>query len=185
MRIIEKIALIIFSYVVLILSIIMCLLVFGWLDSELIKNFIENIKVNSTLSAITLVVSVIAILLAIKCIFFDSTGKEIAKQREGILLENNDGKLLISKEPIENLIASVAKGFDGAENVNSKVYVDKENNLSVYVTLFVHPDAVIKDLSNNLQNKIKEAVKRSSDLEVKEVNIKVRNITQEKSDIQE
>ena len=185
MRIIEKIALIIFSYIVLILSIIMCLLVFGWLDTELVRNFIENIKMNSTLSAITLVVSVIAILLAIKCIFFDSTGKEIAKQREGILLENNDGKLLISKETIENLIASVAKGFDGAENVNSKVYVDKENNLSVYVTLFVHPDAVIKDLSNNLQNKIKEAVKRSSDLEVKEVNIKVRNITQEKSDIQE
>ncbi len=185
MRIIEKIALIIFSYIVLILSIIMCLLVFGWLDTELVRNFIENIKMNSTLSAITLVVSVIAILLAIKCIFFDSTGKEIAKQREGILLENTDGKLLISKETIENLIASVAKGFDGAENVNSKVYVDKENNLSVYVTLFVHPDAVIKDLSNNLQNKIKEAVKKSSDLDVKEVNIKVRNITQEKSDIQE
>ena len=185
MRIIEKIALIIFSYIVLILSIIMCLLVFGWLDTELVRNFIENIKMNSTLSAITLVVSVIAILLAIKCIFFDSTGKEIAKQREGILLENTDGKLLISKETIENLIASVAKGFDGAENVNSKVYVDKENNLSVYVTLFVHPDAVIKDLSNNLQNKIKEAVKKSSDLDVKEVNIKVRNITQEKSDMQE
>ena len=185
MRIIEKIALIIFSYVVLILSIIMCLLVFGWLDAELVKNFIENIKLNSTLSAVTLAVSVIAILLSIKCIFFDSTGKEISKQREGILLENNDGKLLISKETIENLIASVAKGFDGAENVNSKVYVDKENNLSVYVTLFVHPDAVIKDLSNNLQNKIKEAVKKSSDLDVKEVNIKVRNITQEKSDMQE
>ena len=185
MRIIEKIALIIFSYVVLILSIIMCLLVFGWLDAELVKNFIENIKLNSTLSAVTLAVSVIAIWLAIKCIFFDSTGKEISKQREGILLENNDGKLLISKETIENLIASVAKGFDGAENVNSKVYVDKENNLSVYVTLFVHPDAVIKDLSNNLQNKIKEAVKKSSDLDVKEVNIKVRNITQEKSDMQE
>ena len=83
------------------------------------------------------------------------------------------------------MIASVAKGFDGAENVNSKVYVDKENNLSVYVTLFVHPDAVIKDLSNNLQNKIKEAVKKTSDLDVKEVNIKVRNITQDRSDIQE
>ena len=185
MRIIEKIALIIFSYIVLILSIIMCLLIFGWLDIGLIENFITNIKISSSLSAIALVVSVVAILLAIKCIFFDSTGKEIAKQREGILLENNDGKLLISKETIENLIASVAKGFDGAENVNSKVYVDKENNLSVYVTLFVHPDEVIKDLSNNLQNKIKEAVKKSSDLDVKEVNIKVRNITQEKSNIQE
>lgn len=185
MRIIEKIALIIFSYIILILSIIMCLSIFGWLDTGLLENFIVNIKQNPTLSTISLVISVIMILLAIKCIFFDSTGKEIAKQREGILLENTDGKLLISKETIENLIASVAKGFDGAENVNSKVYVDKENNLSVYVTLFVHPDAVIKDLSSNLQNKIKEAVKKSSDLEVKEVNIKVRNITQEKSDIQE
>ena len=185
MRIIEKIALIIFSYLILILSIIMCLLIFGWINEGLVGDFIVNIKSNPTLSAVTLIVSVIMILLAIKCIFFDSTGKEIAKQREGILLENNDGKLLISKETIENLIASVAKGFDGAENVNSKVYVDKENNLSVYVTLFVHPDAVIKDLSNNLQNKIKEAVKKTSDLDVKEVNIKVRNITQEKSDIQE
>lgn len=185
MRIIEKIALIIFSYLILILSIIMCLLIFGWINEGLVGDFIVNIKSNPTLSAVTLIVSVIMILLAIKCIFFDSTGKEIAKQREGILLENNDGKLLISKETIENLIASVAKGFDGAENVNSKVYVDKENNLSVYVTLFVHPDAVIKDLSNNLQNKIKEAVKKTSDLDVKEVNIKVRNITQDRSDIQE
>ena len=185
MRIIEKIALIIFSYLILILSIIMCLLIFGWINEGLVGDFIVNIKSNPTLSAVTLIVSVIMILLAIKCIFFYSIGKEIAKQREGILLENNDGKLLISKETIENLIASVAKGFDGAENVNSKVYVDKENNLSVYVTLFVHPDAVIKDLSNNLQNKIKEAVKKTSDLDVKEVNIKVRNITQDRSDIQE
>ena len=37
-------------------------------------------------------------------------------------------------------------------------------------------NAVIKELSTNLQNKIKDTIKKASDLEVKEVNIKVKNI---------
>ena len=47
------------------------------------------------------------------------------------------------------------------------------------VELFVRPNAVIKDLSVNLQNRIKEAIKKTADLEVKEVNIKIRNIASE------
>ena len=39
---------------------------------------------------------------------------------------------------------------------------------------------VIKELSLNLQNKIKETIKKSADLEVKEVNVKVNNIAQPK-----
>ena len=185
MKLSSKIALVLFANLILIFCIVLCLMIFGWLDPVLVTGFLEYLTAMPTVSNITLVVSILLMLLAIKCIFFDNYDKNNMESKSGILLANQDGKLLISKETIENLIASVAKGFDGAENVNSKVYVDKENNLSVYVTLFVHPDAVIKDLSNNLQNKIKEAVKRSSDLEVKEVNIKVRNITQDRSDVQE
>ena len=36
---------------------------------------------------------------------------------------------------------------------------------------------MLKDVSTELQNKIKEAMKRTADLEVKEVNIKIKNIT--------
>ena len=36
-------------------------------------------------------------------------------------------------------------------------------------------DTVIKDLSANLQKEIKERIKRTTDLDVKEVNIKVKN----------
>ena len=35
---------------------------------------------------------------------------------------------------------------------------------------------MIKDVSAELQEKIKEALKRTADLEVKEVNIKVKNV---------
>mgnify|MGYP004508927441 CR=1 FL=1 len=185
MKIVEKTTLIIFSYLILILAVILCLLIFGWVELDFVHDVMATVLNNPGITTTVLIASVICILLSIKCIFFDSTSKEIAKQREGILLENDEGKLLISKETLESLIASVAKGFNGAENVRSKVYVDKENNLSVYITLFVHQDAVIKDLSLNLQSKIKEAIKKTSDLDVKEVNIRVVNITPENKAIEE
>lgn len=183
MKVIEKISLVVFANLLLILSIIVCLLVFGWLKVEFVSGIVAAILNDSVSSNILLGVAIVIILLAIKCIFFDGSDKE--KQKEGILLENNEGKLLISKETLESLIASVAKGFEGAENVNSKVFLDKENNVTVYVTLFIHPDAVIKDLSSNLQAKIKEAIKTTSGLDVKEVNIRVKNIAPEKLNIEE
>ena len=54
--------------------------------------------------------------------------------------------------------------------------LDKENHLNVNVTLFVMPNAIIKELSTNLQARIKEVVKTMTGLEVTEVNIKVKNI---------
>lgn len=180
MKVLEKIALVLFSYITLILCILLCLLVFGWLNFDYATNLLHYAVTDSAISTGILVVSVFIILLDIKCIFFDSSAKEMARQKDGILLENNEGRLSISKDTLESLIASVAKGFNGAENVTSRVYVDKDNNLKVYVTLYVHPNAIIKDLSSNLQAKIKEAIKKTSDLDVQEINIRVKNITPEK-----
>ena len=176
MKILEKITLIIYSNIILILSIILCLLVFGWLDIDLVGNIVSNILVGDTSSKIVLGLSVIFILLSIKCIFFDSTSKEQIKERQGVLLENESGKLMISKETIENLVNSVAVNFQSAEEVSTRVELDKENNVNVFVNLIVSSDAVIKDLSANLQSKIKEKIKMATDLEVKEVNITVKKV---------
>ena len=50
----------------------------------------------------------------------------------------------------------------------------------MYVTAIVSKDVMLKDVSNELQRKIKDAMKRTADLEVKEVNIKIKNITSKK-----
>ena len=42
MKIIEKIALILYSNIILILSIILCLMIFGWLDIETVGNIVEK-----------------------------------------------------------------------------------------------------------------------------------------------
>ena len=176
MKILEKITLIIYANIMLILSIILCLLIFGWLDIELVGAIITKIIVGDTSSKILLGVSVVFSLLSIKCIFFDTASKEQIKERQGVLLENESGKLMISKETIENLVNSVALNFQSAEEVNTRVELDKENNVKVFVNLIVNEEAIIKDLSANLQAKIKEKVKTATDLEVKEVNITVKKV---------
>ena len=178
MKILEKVTLIIYSYVMLILAILACLLVFGWLDIELVGGVIEGAIVSDVWSKVILGISVIFILLSIKCIFFDSTSKDQIKERRGVLLENESGKLMISKETIENLVNSVAKGFESTEDVTTRVELDKENNVKVYANLVVSSEAVIKDLSAKLQTSIKDKIKKATDLEVNEVNITVKKVAE-------
>lgn len=182
MKILEKITLIIYSNIILILSIVLCLLIFGWIDMDFAGDIVYRIIVGETSSKILLGVSIVFILLSIKCIFFDSTSKEQIKERQGVLLENESGKLMISKETIENLVNSVALNFQSTEDVTTRIELDKENNVNVYVNLIVTPEAIIKDLSANLQAKIKEKVKIATDLEVKEVNITVKKVAQKKEE---
>ena len=182
MKILEKITLIIYSNIMLILSIILCLLVFGWLDMNVVGNIVKGIITQDTSSKIVLGASVVFILLSIKCIFFDATSKAQIKERQGVLLENESGKLMISKETIENLVNSVALNFESAEQVVTRVELDKENNVKVYANLIVNSDVVIKELSANLQSKIKEKIKVATDLEVKEVNITVKKVAPTKKE---
>lgn len=180
MKIIEKITLIIYSNIILILSVIACLLVFGWLDIDIIQSLIKTLVISGTSSKIILGVSLVFILLSIRCIFFDPTSRQEIKDKQGVLLANDNGKLMISKETIENLVEVVIKEYRMAKEVTSRVELDKDNNVNIFVNLVVSSDTIIKDLTVDLQNKIKNKVKETTDLDVKEVNITIKKAIQEK-----
>ncbi len=97
MKVVEKITLVIYSNIILILSIIACLLVFRWLDINVVGSLMAALLLGETSSKIILGVSIVFILLSIRCIFFDPTSKQELKDKEGVLLANENGKLMISK----------------------------------------------------------------------------------------
>lgn len=181
MKILEKIALVLFSIIVLIMSVVSCLLIFNVLDVKNMCEYIEGFLENDIFVKTTLIISAICILLAIKSLFFPSKIKKKEEIKSGVLLENQDGRLLISKDTIENLVNSVVRSFPDALDTQTKVFLDTENNITVFISLFVKEDAIIKQLSANVQNKIKEIVKRNTDLDVKQVNINIKNIENEKT----
>ena len=180
MKFIEKITLIIYSNIMLILSVIACLLVFGWIDIDVVQNLVKDLIFYGTSATIILGVTIEFILLSLRCIFFDPTSKQELKDKQGILLANDNGKLMISKETIEDLVQAVTKQYKMAKEVTSRVELDKENNVNIFVNLVVGSDTIIKELSADLQDKIKTKVKETTDLEVKEVNITVKKAVQEK-----
>ncbi len=180
MKIIEKITLIIYSNIILIMAVIASLLIFGWLDIDIVQKMIKTLLMSDTSSKVILLVNVIAILLSIRCIFFDPTSKKELKDKQGVFLANDNGKLMISKETIENLVEAVTKQYKMAKEVSSRVELDKDNNVNIFVNLVVGSDTIIKDLSVDLQNKIKTKIKETTDLDVKEVNIAIKKAVQEK-----
>ena len=109
MKILDKIGLVVFSTIILLVGVVAILTIIGWMELELIIGAIEFVITGEIASKITLGVSIVLILLAIKCIFFSSNDE--TEKSEGILLENENGKLLISVETIENLIKGVVSGF--------------------------------------------------------------------------
>lgn len=179
MKLLDRIGLVIFSIVILLISILMYILVAGWVELGTINSIVADMLNNEVCSNIILGISIIFILLSIKCIFFTSDTKEVNGVKDGILLKNDDGQLVISKITLEELVNNVVKGFDSAQDPVTRIVLDKEHNLIVNVLFNVKETAVIKELSTNLQNKIKSTIKRTSDLDVKEVNISVKELQKE------
>ena len=178
MKFIDRICLVVFSIIILAGALVTGFVISGWLEIDLIADVATKVLANYITGPITLGLSMLFSILSVKCIFFSQTAKE--KSREGILLENENGKLLVSKDTVENITTSVIKNFESVENSNTRVDVDNENKISIYITLAVYSEAIIKDLAAKIQSDVKEAVKNSLDLEIKSVNVRIKNITVKK-----
>ncbi len=174
MKVLDKIILVLFSWIILILSILFCLVIFGWIPVE---EVVANLNRDSMTSNIALGTSVVLMLLAIKGIFFISDSETKEESDNGILIQNEEGKLFISKETIQNLVSGVVKEINGVQDISSKVLLTKTNDINIDVVLSVTKDAVITELSLKLQTKIKEIIKQTMNIDIKEVNIQIKNIT--------
>ena len=179
MRFLENLFIKIFSLIVLALSIIVILIGLDIVEISIFADIVKLLYSTEIKSKVTLILSAIFVLVSLK-ILLTRRGKP-KNSKEGIILENGSGKLIISKESLDNMIFNASKDVPGAENITSKTYLDLEQNLRVFVTVTVSSDVSIKDISTRLQSKIKSAIKQTADLDVSEVNVKIKNIVNKKS----
>ena len=181
MKFLDKLGLAIFSLITLIISILVCLIAFGWIDVSIITVALTNAVASQNGMYITVGICVVIILLSIKCLFFPSYERRTVKDDddEGILLQNDNGKLLITKGTIKNLVNSAVDDFKNVDGAETEVVLDQNNDVHVELEINVQKETIIKDVTTKLQNKIKETVKKATDLEVKEVNIKINDVERE------
>lgn len=177
MKILEKFVLILYSLIILIISVILCLVVFRVIDAQTISDCIQAMLEDSSVLIAVLASAIICILLSIRCLFFRKR-KEIKKSdATDILLENESGRLLISKRAIENTVKNVVgNAVENTKDCKVIVDIDPANNLSVYVSILLNNSIKVRKMTLDLQLKIKQQIKEDFDLDVKQVNIKVDSI---------
>ena len=177
MKILEKFVLILYSFLVLVISVVLCLVIFKIIDIETINNCIKYMLEDSTILITVLASSIVCILLSIRCLFFRKR-KEIKKSdATDILLENESGRLLISKRAIENAVKNVVNNaVKDTKDCKVIVDIDPANYLSVYVSILLNNNLKIRDMTLDLQLKIKSQIKDDFDLDVKQVNIKIDSV---------
>ena len=181
MKFLERFAMIIYSYIILVLAVVTSLIIFNWIRLDILTEMIGVLLTGVISSKIILGVCVIFILLSIKCLFFDETSKEKLKESQGILLKNENGKLLISRDSIDNMVKNAVMNFESVKECATKILVDEENQITIMLNLTVNENVIIKELASNLQVKIKEDIKKISDIEVKEVNVKIAHVQESKN----
>ena len=184
MKILEKFVLILYSFLVLVISVVLCLVIFKIIDIETINNCIKYMLEDSTILITVLASSIVCILLSIRCLFFRKR-KEIKKSdATDILLENESGRLLISKRAIENAVRNVVNNaVKDTKDCKVIVDIDPANYLSVYVSILLNNNLKIRDMTLDLQLKIKSQIK--DDFDVKQVNIKIDSVEEKENEKKE
>lgn len=183
MKFFDKLGLAIFSAIVLIISITLCLIGFGWIEPSVYSILISKAYASQIGTYVLIGSCTVLALLAIKCLFFtDMTSKDDEEEGSGILLQNEDGRLLITADTLRNMVEGVITDFDEITDSITRINITKENDVIIEISIDVLRGTVIKDVTSRLQTKVKKEIKAATDLEIKYVNVKVRNTGIEKAD---
>ena len=174
MKFFDKLSFKIYSLIILMISLIFGILLTNLIELSDIVNMSEEFI--SEYFWWTVVTTLILIVWSVRNIIYGGSTKR--ETSSGILLENSNGKLLITRESISNLIETVVRENNKISNISTRLEFDENNNINVFLNFSVDTGASVKDITTDIQKKIKDTVKRSTDLDIKEVNIKIKNIEQ-------
>lgn len=175
MKLIDKVIYFIFSTIVLAIVVIvfMGLLNIGGVNH--IFSFIggmPNMSFTQEQMTYIIIVEILLIIMAIKGILFQT---KLEENKDAIILENSSGKLIISRRTLENLVKDISNSVKGVENSSARVNVEKDTDLIISIDIVVK-EGSIKDITKKLQEDVKIAIKKASDLNVSEVNVNIKNI---------
>ena len=171
MKTLEKLILIIFSIIILAVSVLLILT-----STEMIKitdlfTSVQNWLVQN--KTIGIILGSIFALLSLIGVFSSSGSSEDVKT--GLAIKNDGGTVYITKDTFENIVLAIARNYPELRNVKVEILVD-ETGVTVNLFTFVLPETVIPDLTNKLQNNIKSGLLKQTTVEIKEANVKIKGV---------
>lgn len=175
MRYLDRLINFIFSLVILVLAIVIIMVSAGFVGYENVDNWIKLNMFSTANNTTTCIVAIITLIAALKTTVFLS--RMNPKKKNTILVDTNHGKIQIAAETIENTAKTVVKDYEEIKDAQVKM-VKEKRGIKVYMALLVLPNTNIIELSAKVQDEVKEAIEDTTGVKVNNVDIKIKNITE-------
>lgn len=167
----EKFILIIFSIIIIILSV--CFILASTEMIELTKIINKGLELAVANKIPSLVIGAILTLFALVGLFSSSDNKD--ELRTGLAIKTEKGTVYITKDTFESIIVSVTKNYPELKNVKVDIKVGESGVIANVYTMIL-PDTVVPTLTAKLQDSIKASILKQTTVEIKEVNIKIKEV---------
>lgn len=167
----EKFILVIFSLIIIVLSVCVILTSAEMIDlTSLINKGIDIILANKIPA---LVISGVCALFALIGLFASSEGGDDMKT--GLAIKTEKGTVYITKDTFESIIVAVARNYPELRNTKVEMKVN-ENGVIANVNTMILPNTTIPTLTAKLQENIKSSILKQTTVEIKEANIKIKGV---------
>ena len=167
----EKFLLILFSIIVIIVSVSLVLIATGMMDGSFVTTkileFAEQYK------TYTLIIGSIFALLGLIGLFSSSDSSDSISG--GLAIKSDTGTVYINRDTFENIILGVARNFPELKNVKADIQIT-EQGVIVNVNTMISPDTIVPELTEKLQESIKSSILKQTTVEIKEANIKIKGV---------
>ncbi len=168
-----KLISLIFSFLIIVMSVVVILYIAGIIKIGYIGEMVEAINSSRDSRIATITVTGILGVLGIITIIASDSSEDVSKG--GLILPLEVGKVCISNQTFENIVMGVTKKYAQFRNVKVNVGVN-EQGLFVNIYVYIIPETVVADVMAKLQQDVKVSVLKQTTVEVKEIDIKVKGV---------
>ena len=175
MKLLDRFINFIFSLVMLVISVVVLLVIFNFIDSNYINGLLNEYVWGDGYRVITIIVSSIIFLAGLKTTIFLSDFKK--KRKIPIMVSSENGSVQIAGETIESTAKAVARSHEEVKDVNVKM-VNKNKGVDIYMSILVIQDTNIRTITRQIQEEVKEKIHETTGVLVLNTDIKVKNIVE-------
>lgn len=167
----EKFILVIFSILIIVVSVFLILMSTQMIQAtEIINVGVEWLMAHKMVGLIT---GAVLSLLALIGIFASSDNEDDMKS--GLAIKSETGTVYITRDTFESIIEGVTRNYAELRNVKVDISMSEEGVIANIYAMIL-PDTVVPTLTSKLQSNIKASVLKQTTVEIKEANIKIKGV---------
>ncbi|MDO4282570.1 MAG: alkaline shock response membrane anchor protein AmaP [Clostridia bacterium] len=167
----EKFILVIFSILIIIVSVFLILM-----STQMIQGAdILNVGIEWLIShkMVGLITGAVLSLLALIGIFASSDNAD--EMKSGLAIKSETGTVYITRDTFESIIVGVTRNYAELRNVKVDISMS-EDGVIANIYAMILPDTVVPALTSKLQSNVKASVLKQTTVEIKEANIKIKGV---------